>query len=127
MAMDEMEKRLLGLARELEPLPDIRELAQRPQGMSDLDVLMAMLDRLTRYTQARELSAEWDAVDHIGVRLVLHTLAGVAAELRRAAHTGSALFDSAHGSLQHAKDALARCERAFESVGAQRGPVEPDA
>jgi hypothetical protein len=84
-----------------------------------LEAMLTRLQALTGAMREREHSREWDAVDQLTARLMLQTLADVAAELRRALNQGAALLEAARAEAHVAR-------RTLESVERQLMPTDPD-
>jgi hypothetical protein len=113
--MTELEKRLLDLAAQLEPVPDAREMASRPSG-ADLDAAVRRLEALTALLRGGESERDWDAVDQVTVRLTLDVLATIAAELRRSLVSAGTLLDSAHTAVRSASVATEKELDKLEAV-----------
>ena len=111
----DVEHRILELAHRLDPLVDIRGAVADPA--PTVESLLARLQSLTSWMRQREQVAEWDAVDQLTARLMLHTLADLAVELRRALNHGAVILETARADAQAAR-------RALESVERQLNPTD---
>jgi len=118
-----IERRIRDLAVHVEPLFDIRLVAEGAD-RGELDAMLARVQTLSVEVSQRETAGEWDALDQLTARMMLLTLAHIAVELRRRLNEGSLLLTAGRKRIEDVRHSLAAFERELAAEKEKEEPQE---